>query len=1297
MVVVFDQGTKNKLQRFVSEARLLLSNEFIRQLQNEYGIDPNTGIISDVSKLKHLDDTRRQTARLLRDTIEHYITSSSNKTALEAINRIVREQAFTILNRLCAMRMAEARDMLIESIGNGYNSKGFQLYTRLSGTSLGEKGDTYKNFIYSLFDEFAKDLPVFFDRYSTMGRLYPRESALLELLDLINDQEISELWTEDETIGWIYQYFNSIEERKQIRSESRMPRNSRELAVRNQFFTPRYIVEYLTDNTLGRLWYEMTQGETSLLDECSYLVKHPTEVFLKEGEEKSGVFEPTEQISEEKILNRPYHITYRQLKDPREITMLDPACGSMHFGLYAFDLFIKIYQEAWDIEEQKGKNVLKRTSELLPLTDIYDNRNSFIRDIPRLIIENNIHGIDIDQRAVQIAGLSLWLRAQKSWKEQDIKMINRPQIRKSNIICAEPMPGEKEILKEFTSTLRPRVLAQMVENIFEKMGLAGEAGVLLKIEEEIQEALVFAREEFNKELLKRGTSDQIELFEVENRTVQTSLFDFTDMPNQTQFWETAEQKILNSLQRYSESFENDGSALRRLFADDAAKGFSFIDLSKKSFDVIVMNPPFGEASKKLEPYLNVKYSNWNKNILCAFIIRMKELNPQGLIGAIFDRTASIKSSYKKFRISYLNEYLISVADTGWDVLDANVETTAHVFSSFKNDSNGSFFDIQNIDPVLKREKLLEQIKAFNSGSITKDVYFIKPNFFTRLPNALVGYYFDEFLIKMFANQKNLKEVNLQARKGHDFVSKEHFRLFWEINNTHEDIFSDVYNGSEFSMFFTALRDVGLYGYNGELIRDNKSVTLRNMDYQLKAGVGFGKRGEILDAHILPEGNVFTGEGLAISEEDENKSYVLLGFLNSSLAQYTVNQYCGQHKGNGYVNLLPWPNVEFREKAIVENVKKIIKIKKKWVSFDETAREYRFPEIINNEFPFNNYLNKLVGEYNGDCEELNKRIIDNDKAFLNALEIDNEQKEKITYYIQDKRPLDFPWLEFEREKGSSNFEVFLSKNTISMLVGLSFGRWEISNPSGVNKSEKLDVLSNEEGTSKNLVTRIKEMLKIIWGKNEGDVEKELCNFLGINTLNKYFDNLNLFFADHLKRYTKSRRQAPVYWPLSTESQKFTIWLCYSNLTDQTLYSCVNDIIDPKIKQIADYLSTIRSKNNRTLQEEKEIQEQLTLESELKTYRNEILRIAKFWKPNFVDGVQIVAAPFWKLIGYKPWQKILKETWESLENGDCDWSHLAFNIWPNRIREKCRGDKSLAAIHDLDELYEEPIKTSKRKKS
>ncbi len=165
-----------------------------------------------------MDNQGRQTATILRETLAHYATALTGKSEKEkikqALDRIIREQAFTVLNRLGALRMAEARGFLLESIAKGYSSRGFQLYKNLAGTALGETGDAYRQYLFSLFDEFSLDLAVLFDRHSSQGRLFPRESALLALLDQINHFEIEHLWAEDETIGWIYQYFNSQEERK---------------------------------------------------------------------------------------------------------------------------------------------------------------------------------------------------------------------------------------------------------------------------------------------------------------------------------------------------------------------------------------------------------------------------------------------------------------------------------------------------------------------------------------------------------------------------------------------------------------------------------------------------------------------------------------------------------------------------------------------------------------------------------------------------------------------------------------------------------------------------------------------------------------------------------------------------------------------------------------------------------------------------------------------------------------------------------------------------------------------------
>lgn len=180
----------------------------------------------------------------------------------------------------------------------------------------------------------------------------------------------------------------------------------------------------------------------------------------------------------------------------------------------------------------------------------------------------------------------------------------------------------------------------------------------------------------------------------------------------------------------------------------------------------------------------------------------------------------------------------------------------------------------------------------------------------------------------------------------------------------------------------------------------------------------------------------------------------------------------------------------------------------------------------------------------------------------------------------------------------------------------------------------------------------------------------------------------FFPFHLQRYSKSRRKAPIYWPLSTASGSYTLWLYYPSLTSQTLYSAINDFVEPKLAEGETEAATLRSKGSaRSRDEEKRLEALTTLQAELRDLRDQLQAIAPHYQPNFDDGVQITAAPLWPLFRHKPWQKVLKGTWAKLEKGDYDWAHLAMTYWPERVREKCRHDKSLAIAHELEELYVE----------
>jgi len=724
-----DQAIRNKLRSVVTQCRRLLEESIAQQLQGKYDIYA-TGKKDDVragkdAPLDHLSDEERQARQDILAHFEH-IKAQGYKPK-EALDQLIREIAFTHLNRLCAYKMMEVRDVYVaghkfrEAVSKGLKSQGFLFYLAEHPEdeqryNAGRQEEAYRHFLNWLGGTLSQEIGVLFSPTDPANRVYPPQRVLDDLLDLLNSEELKGIWSEDETIGWVYQYFTPKELRDQARKESQAPRNSYELAFRNQFFTPRYVVEFLTDNTLGRIWYEMRKGDTRLKNECRYMVRRPGEVFLNEvGWAESRFIEarPTERaealggphaavrpsthptadaedLSQEELLKQPVSIPHRPKKDPREIKILDPACGSGHFLLYCFAVLLIIYEEAYD-DADTGP----------VLRDEYPTPEAFRQAVPGLIISRNLHGIDIDARAAQIAALALWLRAQRAYKDVGLKAGERQQITRTNIVCAEPMPGEEGLLDDFLKTLRDdrleslmkrvmktpegsRVratsamsdsLSDLVRSVWRNMKMAGEAGSLLKVEEELLEAIASAEADWEEKLpLFRMTRHE------PDQPARESFVRLVPGEQET-FWGKAEELVLTALEEYTRFASGGQGLVRRLFADDAVRGFAFIDLCRLRFDVVLMNPPFGEGSKLAKSSFERAYPRTKNDVYAAFVeCGLARLQPGGLLGAITSRTGFFLTSFKRWREEILlHEAQPTVfADLGYGVLDtAMVETAAY--------------------------------------------------------------------------------------------------------------------------------------------------------------------------------------------------------------------------------------------------------------------------------------------------------------------------------------------------------------------------------------------------------------------------------------------------------------------------------------------------------------------------------------------------------------------------------------------------------------------------------------------
>ena len=625
---------RNAIGSAAQQIRKLLEREYSEQLNGVFDVRPSGDIAAEAGA--HLGAQQRVVRAKIVAALDYY--RSQERTPAESVARFTREAAFTTLNRFVALKMLEARELVQQCVSAGEDSSGYREFIGLA-PGVGHLGDGrgYRLYLESLFDELSTEVKVLFDRNDSASLLWPRHNAFESLLDELNNEPLAGVWDDDETIGWFYQFFNSKEERQQMRDDSQAPRNSRELAVRNQFFTPRYVVEFLVDNTLTRMWSEMHPA-TDLTARCDY--------FVELDDDKAD----------------------RPLKDPRDLRVLDPACGSGHFLLYAFGILETMYRDAW-ANGLAAENVTEPS-----LRDAYPSERELDLAIPTLILERNLFGIEIDSRAAQIAALALWLRAQRSWLDAGISASERPRVGRTGVVVAEPMPGDQGMIDEFADSLKPPLLGTLFRHIANSMTLAGEMGYLLRAEEELESEIARARDAFVTQQLQPQVLPGL------GTETEAGGHDFSGI-GEDDFFSEAEHRLLLALADYAFAVQGAQSARRRMFADDAAHGVAFVELLRQQYDVVLMNPPFGAGSLKAKKVFDKAYPRTKYDVYAAFVERGIELlESRGLLGAITSRTGFFLSSFKKWREEVVlgTAPPLVFADLGDGVLDgALVEVAAY--------------------------------------------------------------------------------------------------------------------------------------------------------------------------------------------------------------------------------------------------------------------------------------------------------------------------------------------------------------------------------------------------------------------------------------------------------------------------------------------------------------------------------------------------------------------------------------------------------------------------------------------
>lgn len=1340
-----EKEQRSRLQKATQDARKLLEEEFRSQLLQTYDID--------VEKVRwaeepgaHLQAEQRLIREKLVAWIEHKEAQIHDRK--EALLLALREMAFTALNRFVALKLMEARELVRPCVSGGLESAGFLEFTAVAQGLLADQESSYRLYLETIFEDVSRELRALFDPRDPASLLWPKRAALLELLEILNRPELAELWIEDETLGWVYQYFNGDAERKKMREESSAPRNSRELAVRNQFFTPRYVVEFLTDNTLGRIWYEMRQGNTGLKDQCRYLVRRPNEVWLQPGEEPPAQADADEALSQEELLRQPVYIPHRPLKDPREIRMLDPACGSMHFGLYAFDLYLEIYSEAWEIAKASEEQV-QQGDAFVPFVSYaagFADKAAFVREVPRLILRYNIHGIDIDPRATQIARLTLWLRAQRAWRDNQLEATDRPRIHRSSVVCAEPMPGERELLGDFVDQQFPEaergLVQQLLEVIFDKMQLAGEAGSLLRIEEEIRDAIDQARTKWQDLAVHQRDLFSSSEFAALGHVVSSVNSDLQGLS--TDFWIDIEERIYLALSEYARHVEGDGGYQRRLFAEDAAQGFAFIDVCRKRYDVALMNPPFGDASTVALELLDSTLAVCGRDIGAAFVREAAlRWTDGGKVGFLLATAPWFKPVFEKWRETlFLGKKMhldVSSHLAGEVLDDATVTASPMVLTdSFagasvvfrltrENDIEAALWDC--IDS-LKRARSLPQIHLVNPIDVCT------------FPGRPFCYWISSQLRRNVAALPPFEGYGGTVKQGTATADEARFsRAWWEVpaesaawipytkSSTYSPYWDDI---TWVGMFHNGLREIlatGRARVQGVEFFGRPGVT-----YPSKAVLGFNPR-------LQPEGSGFGHSG-SVAFSNHIHPLALLGFLGSRPVEYLLSLFIGELQGKagvhpnhyevGTVQRIPWPGLSVNQEADLRRcagaaVGEVLKLHQQ----DETTRSFVIP-FSRVGIGLGDGVNELAQIEQACLEKLCAHRKEADFVVGSAYEFTSSDFQEMEEAFANRiPPAEGRWRIYFGEQGSDYNSLEYVCRCISWLLGVSFGRWscrpeadgmaideefmlkapskcapgQLQNEGGlparlgeVPVSYPISVvwggiLVDDRNHPLDLVGHVCEAIEITWRGQDGgptaeDIQREACSILGVQSLREYFRKPAGFFADHLKRYSKSRRQAPIYWQLSAGSGSYSTWLYYQRFTQDTIYRVLRDFVEPRILQADRESFELESQGALSGDAASRLQEAQTLLQDLRIFKSELDLVAPLWNPNLNDGVILNHAILWRITPYTPWQKKCKECWDKLVKGDYDWAHLAFHLWPERVIPKCTTDRSLAIAHGLEEqLWQE----------
>lgn len=1013
------------------------------------------------------------------DSYRKLIEEKENK----GFHMLMEQVAYTWFNRFIALRFMEINDYLpshiriLSSETKGkvhpdilehYDESGLSLdFDEIDNyIKLGKNEEAYRKLLIAQCNELSEMLPFLFEKindYTDMllpDNLLTPESILSKLVNNIAEDDFYEV----ETIGWIYQYYISDKKDEVINAKKKYKKE--EIPFATQLFTPDWIVKYMVQNSLGRYWVESHPEQNELKKEWEFYLENPN----------------PEPDFEEKLA--PYINKDLRVED---IKVFDPACGSGHILVYIFDVLHQIYSKCGYME----------------------------RDISKKIIENNLFGLDIDDRAYQLACFSVIMKGMK-YNDRLLRIIQKDGI-KLNIASIQETNNMDEVDIAYIAGEESGQNYENTKKFIETYKNAKIYGSLIKVDQ------------FDKEFLEKR-------------------FDYiSNNPVEKIDYQSSQNKQVDGL---------------------LGKLIKQAEIMVPMYDVLVTNPPYMGSkymNAELSEFVQTYYKDYKSDMFSAFMeYCLSKVKCNGQLGFITPFVWMFISSYEELRKFIVeNKNISSLIQLEYNAFEAAcVPVCTFTLRNYKLSVPGEYIKLSDFTGIENQPiKTLEAIENpnlyYRYRTLTKD--------FSRVNGIPIAYWISNRVKEIFEKEKKLGDL-AEPRQGMATSDNNRFlRLWYEVNrekigfnfgnsesaNESNKKWFPYNKGGAFRKWYGNNEYVVNWEKNGQEIKEyaselynNYTRTIKNIPYYFKKGITWSFISSTnFAARYSKEGFVFDVAGSSVFPNEEY-IYYLTAYLCSKLSfEFLKTQNPTMNFQVGNISNLPviiTSNSELKSK-IEKLAKENINISKKEWDLYENSWDFARHQLLE----YKNNYNVLEIAFNC-CEKFNQEQFDKlkgneeelNRIFMDIYGLQYEMSPE----VEEK---DITIRKSDRERDIKSF--------ISYAVGCMFGRYSLDEEGLIFAGGEFDALryktfkADSDGIipilsqsyfEDDITTRFVEFVKVTFGEETLNENLDfIAETLGKkndessrDTIRRYF--IDGFYTEHCRIY----KNRPIYWLVDSGKKK-----------------------------------------------------------------------------------------------------------------------------------------------------------------